>query len=65
MSSIPITMNDRVIPHSNATKHLGMTPDAKLRWEAHVKKKKTRRTWTKIQENVWVHRKKVGPVDTQ
>jgi len=41
-----------------------MTLEAKLRWKAHVKKK-TRKAWTKIQENVLVHGKKIGPVDTQ
>jgi hypothetical protein len=38
--------------------------DAKLRWKARVKKK-TRRAWTKIQENVLDHGKKIGTVDTQ
>jgi hypothetical protein len=28
---IPITINDKVIPHSNTAKHLGMSLDAKLR----------------------------------
>jgi hypothetical protein len=29
-----------IIPHSNTTKYLGMALDAKLRWKAHVKKKR-------------------------
>ena len=37
--NIPITINDKVLPHSNTAKHLGMSPDAKLRWKAHIKKK--------------------------
>jgi len=37
---IPITINDKVIPHSNTAKYLGMTLDAKLRSKAHVKKKR-------------------------
>ena len=41
-----------------------MTLDDKLRWKAHVKKK-TRTAWTKIQQNVMAHGKKIGPVDTQ
>jgi hypothetical protein len=41
-----------------------MTLNAKLRWEAHVKKK-TRRAWNKIQENILDHEKKIEPVGTQ
>jgi len=37
---IPITINDKVVPHSNTEKYLGMTMDAKLRWKTHVKKKR-------------------------
>jgi len=36
----PITINGKVIPHSNTAKCLGMTLDAKLRWKAHVKKRR-------------------------
>jgi hypothetical protein len=41
-----------------------MTLEAKLRWKAQVKKK-TRRSWTKVQENILVHGEKIKPVDTQ
>jgi len=61
---IPITIHDKVIPHSNTAKYLGLTLDAKLCWKAHVKKK-TRRTWTRIQENVLACGKKIGHVDRQ
>jgi len=37
---IPITINDKIIPHPKIEKYLGMTMDAKLRWKAHVKKKR-------------------------
>jgi hypothetical protein len=33
-------MNGKTIPHSQTAKYLGMTLDAKLRWNAHVKKKR-------------------------
>jgi len=36
---IPITRHDKVIPHSNTVKKLGMTLDAKLHWKVHVKKR--------------------------
>jgi hypothetical protein len=36
---IPITINDKVIPHSN-TANLGKTLDAKLRCTSHVKKER-------------------------
>jgi len=36
---IQITINDKVTPHSNTAKYLGMMLDTKLRWKAHVKKK--------------------------
>jgi hypothetical protein len=42
-------MNGKTIPHSQTAKYLGVTPDAKLRWKVHVKKK-TRRAWPKIQK---------------
>ena len=61
---IQITINDKIIPRSNTSKYLRMTLDAKLRWKERVKKKR-RRAWTKIQENVLAHGKKVGHVDTQ
>jgi hypothetical protein len=37
---IPITINGKVIPHSNTAKYLDMALDAKLCWKAHVKKKR-------------------------
>lgn len=36
----PVYINDQVIPYENTAKYLGMTLDAKLRWKAHVKKKR-------------------------
>jgi len=33
-------MNGKTIPHSQTAKYLGMTPDAKLQWKGHVKKKR-------------------------
>lgn len=36
----PLHLNGKTIPHANEAKYLGMTLDAKLRWKAHVKKKK-------------------------
>ena len=36
----PIFINGIEIPYSNAAKYLGMTLDTKLRWKAHVKKKR-------------------------
>lgn len=36
----PVFINNKVIPYENTAKYLGMTLDAKLRWKAHVKKKR-------------------------
>ena len=42
---IPVSINNQKVPHANAAKYLGMTLDAKLRWKAHVNKKKKERNW--------------------
>ena len=36
----PVFINNSAIPYQNTAKYLGMTLDAKLRWKAHVKKKR-------------------------
>lgn len=38
-SNLPIYIDNLQIPYSNNAKYLGMTLDAKLRWNEHVKKK--------------------------
>ena len=37
---LPVFLNNKQIPYSNSAKYLGITLDAKLRWRAHVKKKR-------------------------
>lgn len=36
----PVLINNQIIPYANTAKYLGMTLDAKLKWNEHVKKKK-------------------------
>lgn len=36
----PVYINNQRVPYENTAKYLGMTLDAKLRWKAHVKKKR-------------------------
>ena len=38
--NIPISMNEKVLPHSNTANYVGIKLDAKLRWKADVKKKR-------------------------
>lgn len=38
---LPVTINQRVIPHNNSAKYLGMTLDARLTWKDHVRNKCT------------------------
>ena len=40
MYNLPVFLNNKQIPYSNSAKYLGITLDAKLRWRAHVKKKR-------------------------
>ena len=37
---IPIRINNIQVPYADPAKYLGITLDARLRWKAHVKKKK-------------------------
>ena len=40
LEHIPFTIHNQKVPYANTAKYLGMTLDAKLRWKAHVKKKR-------------------------
>ena len=35
-----LRVNSQKVPYANTAKYIGMTLDAKLRWKAHVKKKR-------------------------
>jgi len=37
---IPVTINNQKVPYANTAKYLDMALDAKLRWKAHVEKKR-------------------------
>jgi hypothetical protein len=37
---IPVTINNQKVPYATTAKYLGMILDTKLRWKAHVKKKR-------------------------
>jgi hypothetical protein len=56
-------MNGKIKPHSQTSKYLGMTLDAKLRWKVHVKEKK-RKACSKTQTHVLAYGKAVGHVNT-
>lgn len=40
LEHIPVIINNQIVPYANTAKYLGMTLDTKLRWKAHVKKKR-------------------------
>ena len=40
LEHIPVTDNSQKVPCANTAKYLSMILDAKLRWKAHVKKKR-------------------------
>lgn len=37
---LPVNINNTQIPYANSAKYLGITLDARLRWKAHIKKKR-------------------------
>jgi hypothetical protein len=49
------------MPHLKTAKYLGVTLDPMLG----TCQENTRTAWTKVQENVLAHGKKIGPVYTQ
>ena len=75
---IPITINSKIIPHSNTAKYLEVTLDAKLHWKAHVKKKREeiglkykkmywlmgRRSALSVQSNLMLYKQILKPVRT-
>ena len=50
---LPMVLNQKVIPHVNSTKYLGMTVDIKLHWKIHAKKKRTE-LYQKFSKLYWV-----------
>jgi hypothetical protein len=57
---IPITINDKVIPHSNTAKYLGMTLGAKVRWRHMSRKKNANSLDQNSKEMYLAHSKKIG-----
>lgn len=51
--TIPVQINNVVIPHENNAKYLGMTLDVKLRWKDHIKIKKQELN-TKYKQLYWL-----------
>ena len=52
---IPIGINDIQVPYTDTAKYLGITLDAKLRWKAHVEKKKEEQD-IKFRKMYWLNK---------